>query len=182
MKSNSTAKVYARALFELAGDKNGLASVQAEFALFIAITSSSQTLRDILSSLRVSHSEKLELLKLITEKCEYSVLFRNFLFLLVEKNRIRLIGNIWHSFQYFCDVEAGVLRGIVTTAEGISEDFLKDLQQSFSQKFKKTILLNPQVDKGILGGLVVSLGDLTFDGSLKTSLHRLKHNLERQYV
>ena len=56
------------------------------------------------------------------------------------------------------------------------------VNQAFAKKFNKNIVLDSVIDKEILGGLVVQIQGLTFDGSLKNAIRRLKETLERQSV
>ncbi len=97
--------------------------------------------------------------------------------LLAGKERLGLISDISAGFGAFIDESRGVVRGTVTTVAALSETEREDLAKAFSKKLGKQVVLNQALDKTILGGLVVNVQGQTFDGSLKTSIRRIKESL-----
>jgi F-type H+-transporting ATPase subunit delta len=182
MKASAVSRSYAAALYELSKERGDVAEVQAQLAALASAWSESKDLRGVFASARFSDAEKTGLIKALAEKFALSPLTARFLSLLAEKGRLSVLAEISSEFQARIDEAAGTLRGTVVTADVVPQEQVKDLERAFSQRFKKTVLLEPQTNNDLLGGLVVRIGDLSFDGSLRTSLENLKNKLERQYT
>ena len=102
--------------------------------------------------------------------------------LLTAKNRVVVIDSIRDAFQLLSDQKKGIMRGTVSTVEALSSAEAAELAKAFTKKLGKQVVLESVTDKEILGGLVVNVQGRTFDGSLKTTIRRLKDTLERQSI
>ena len=186
MKTTSTkkpepvSKLYAKALFELATETNNVEQVLADLATFNELVQASPELNQALSAQMFSVEDRVTLAAQVTDKAQLNPLVRRFIEILVSKNRITLTDQIYDSFREYIDQRNNTVRGTLTTAEPLTEAEIADLAKAFGRKFNKTVVLEPATDKQLLGGLVVKIQGLTFDGSLKTTIRRLKENLERQ--
>ena len=70
----------------------------------------------------------------------------------------------------------------MTTVEPLTQNEFHELESAFSKKFGKQVHLEQVIDLLVLGGLIVQIKGLNFDGSLQTALHSLKENLERRAI
>jgi F-type H+-transporting ATPase subunit delta len=182
MNASAVSRSYAAALYELSSERNEVAEVYAQLKALATAWSESKDLREVFASARFTEDEKSGLIKALAVKFALSALTVRFIALLAEKGRLGALAEIASDFQDRIDSAAGTLRGTVVTASAIPQEQIKDLERAFSQRFKKTVLLEPQTNSDLLGGLIVRIGDLSFDGSLRTSLENLKNKLERQYT
>ncbi|MFA4954670.1 MAG: ATP synthase F1 subunit delta [Patescibacteria group bacterium] len=66
---------------------------------------------------------------------------------------------------------------MVTSSQPLNKTEREDLQAALKKKFGGTQRVHENVDPGILGGLIVKVGDWTYDASLKSKINRLKQNL-----
>ncbi|PDO10387.1 MAG: hypothetical protein BLM47_07610 [Candidatus Reconcilbacillus cellulovorans] len=78
------------------------------------------------------------------------------------------------------DEALGRVRARVRTAFPLSEAELSALASAFERKIGKKVLPEQEVDRGLIGGLQVRIGDRLYDGSVRGKLERLKRSLERQ--
>lgn len=179
---SSASKAYAKALFETAQEEKTLLEVADSLEYFKEAVFKNADFRNIIESELVSTEEKIKLFDSIESQCQFSKLFSRFIRLLFVQKRIALFEAIASEFVSIKDESEGVVRGVVTTTNSITPDQINELEKTFSNKFKKTVKLAHKEDNQILGGLVVEIGDLRFDGSLKTALVNMKNSLERQYV
>ncbi len=180
--SSSIAKVYAKALFLIATERKELESIQTELSEFAQIVSEGTNLAWVLSSHAFLLSERQQLAEQVVEKLEVRPVLRKLFAQLVAKGRISVLPAITEAFGALVDESGNLVRGTVTTTDPLTEAEHNDLARAFAKKFNKKVVLRQTLDKSILGGLVVNIQGLTFDGSLKTSIRRLKETLERQSV
>ena len=181
-KVNAAARAYAQALFELASEKQVVEKVEGDLSAFVEIVDSSRELARLIRSPQVAGADKGAIVSEIGKKAGFDGLTQRFLSLMADRSRLPLVVAAYREFRALSDEARNVLRGMVTTADVVPPEQVRDLERTFTKKFNKTVMLEASEDREILGGLVVRIGDLTFDGSLKTALKNIKHNLERQYV
>ncbi|MBI2605464.1 MAG: ATP synthase F1 subunit delta [Deltaproteobacteria bacterium] len=180
--SGSIAKVYAKALFLVASERKELESIQAELSEFAQVVFESANLAPVLSSHALLLSERQRLAEQVVEKLGVHPVLKKLFAQLVAKGRVSALPAIAEAFGALVDESKNLVRGTVTTTDPLTEAERNDLSRAFAKKFNKQVVLRQALDKSILGGLVVNIQGLTFDGSLKTSIRRLKETLERQSV
>jgi len=101
----------------------------------------------------------------------------NLVTLLLQRGRIELLPQVAAELQRLADRNAGVTRAFVTSASALSADERRRLTDRLAQLTGGTVELTTQVDPGILGGVVVRLGDRMIDGSVRGRLERLRSQL-----
>lgn len=180
--SSPIAKVYAKALFLVATERKELEGIQAELSEFVQIVMESENLESVLSSRALLLSERQRLAEQVMEKLGIHPVLKKLFEQLVAKGRVSVLPAIAEALGALVDESKNIVRGTVTTTDPLTEAERNDLTKAFAKKFNKQVVLGQALDKSILGGLIVNIQGLTFDGSLKTSIRRLKETLERQSV
>lgn len=181
-KQEPVAKLYAKALFELAQEHNELESIQGDLAGLVETMKEQPELHQAFSAFMFSTSDRGKLIDELAKKMSLNALVVRFLHLLVAKNRLLVLDAIYEAFRNLVDESKNTVRGTVTTVEPLTESQTADLSKTFGRKLNKQVVLDSAIDKEILGGLIVKIQGLTFDGSLRTTIRRLKENLERQSI
>ena len=72
------------------------------------------------------------------------------------------------------DEAVGRVRVLVTTAQQLDTDAISSLKKKLQNLFKKEVAITTKVDATVLGGLIVRVGDVVFDGSVDGQLKLLK--------
>lgn len=181
-KQEPVSKLYAKALYEFATERNELSTVQEHFRALVDVFRSNPELIEALSADVFSTEERERLTIELTKKMALSPMVQRFAQLIAGKGRMRLVEQVYGAFCELVDESQGIVRGTVTTVEALTDAETADLAKTFARKFNKQVILEPAVDSDILGGLIVKIQGMTFDGSLKTTIRRLKENLERQSI
>ena len=176
------AMLYAKALFEVAVESKQVDSIQAELIELAALLSENAALNQAVASSIFSPEEREKLVVALSEQSQMSPVMTKFFKLLTAKNRVVVIDSIRDAFQLLSDQKKGIMRGTVSTVEALSSAEAAELAKAFTKKLGKQVVLESVTDKEILGGLVVNVQGRTFDGSLKTTIRRLKDTLERQSI
>lgn len=181
MTETVIARRYANALFALgkkqggdAVDKHG--SCLAELA---EMTRVEPRLGIALKSPVIGVEEKKALLGALLERLAADQTMRNFCFLLADKDRLAVLGDIADWYGILLDEAHGVLRGKVITAIRLSPERQAEIKASLAQKMGRDMELAFSVDPAILGGMVLAVGDRVMDGSLRAQLGILRETLKR---
>jgi len=104
---------------------------------------------------------------------------KSFFLLLFDKGRIGFIGSINEFYQKLADELRGIARASLISATALSEDTVEKIQAALSKKTKKKIILEVAQNPELIGGIVTKIGDLVWDGSIKTQLSNMRETLKR---
>jgi F-type H+-transporting ATPase subunit delta len=103
--------------------------------------------------------------------------FRNFLRLLTEKGRVGEIETIAREFERLCAEEEGVLNVELTTAVELSEEEAKTIVRQIEEASGHTVEASRNVDPDLVGGIVLQVGSVRLDASVRGRLERLREQL-----
>jgi F-type H+-transporting ATPase subunit delta len=104
-------------------------------------------------------------------------LIRNFLRLLAEKGRIGEVDEIGREFERLSAEEEGVLNVELTTAVELSDDDAKAIVEQIESASGRTVEATRKVDPDLVGGIVLEVGSLRLDASVRGRLERLRREL-----
>ena len=124
---------------------------------------------------RVPAQSKAELLENALKGVDPLVL--NLARLLLRRKKTAIAPQIREAFQELVDEAKGITHATVTSAVPLSSDELKAVTERLSTMTGGTVIVRPEVDDSILGGLVVQMGDRLIDGSTRSRLQALKREL-----
>ncbi|MDR3320311.1 MAG: F0F1 ATP synthase subunit delta [Desulfovibrio sp.] len=176
MTGTVVARRYANAIFAL-GQKDGdkaLTQYGVCLAALGEMIDGSPELAMTLKSPVVSTEEKKTVMDKLLAKLKADAVMRNFCFLLADKDRLSFLREIAACYGRLLDAEKGVIRGRFTTAVPLSVDKQAAVKIDLEKKSEKSIELTFAVDKDILGGVVLKMGDMVLDASLRAQLGILR--------
>jgi len=164
-------KRYAQAFFDLA--ENDIDNVRMEFEDFVGIYNSDEEFRSFLVDPRV----KLDNKQMVVRNVFTSSLSRNmlnFVLLLISKQRIKFVPQIYEAFIHLVNEKANVLVMDIITAVKLEEEQLNSIKEKFRSKYNaSSVKATEIVDVSIIGGVKVIIGDKVYDGSIKGKLESL---------
>ena len=102
---------------------------------------------------------------------------RRFLAILARRDRLELVPEITTVFRRLLNEHRNVAVAQVTTAIPIDERQQAAIASKLGQRLGKTIVVEPRVDRAILGGVIAQVGDNVIDGSVRGRLERLRRAL-----
>ena len=168
-------RMYARALYEAAKEKDRVAPVREELGDFVEMQNQVPELRELLRNPQLDHRVKASALEqLLGAEDE---LVRNFLLLLAEKNRAGEIEAIAREFERLVAEEQGVLDVELTTAVELSDEEARDVIGQIEQVSGRKVEATRRVDPDLIGGVVLQAGSLRLDASVRGRLNRLRLEL-----
>lgn len=181
MTGNIIAQKYARALFSL-GKKTGLPELESYASSLDVLHSAlaaSPKLTRIFSNPLFSAEEKKGVIAKIAAEFKFKETVSNFCLLLADKNRLAEFAGIVTVFKQLLDAEKGIMRGELTTAVALEAARQAEVIKELEKKAKHTLVLQFGVSPEILGGVVLKVGDLVMDASLRAQLSILKDTIKR---
>jgi F-type H+-transporting ATPase subunit delta len=79
----------------------------------------------------------------------------------------------------FADELSGVVRPTLTSAMALDAGQVEEIKGTLAKYTGKRVILKVEVDPVLIGGVVTRIGDMAFDGSLKTQLTRIGDILQK---
>lgn len=179
MKSSTAANRYAKALFGLAKDERRLSDVREELERFSSLLTSHDELSTALQQpLHPAHERK-AVVRAVGQLAALSPLLINFFSFLIDQRRFIHIEGILAEFERLADEDAGLTTAEVISAGPMDERRRDRLRRALSERTGHEVRLEVTVDPALIGGAVAKVGDLVFDGSLRTQLVQLRANLTK---
>ena len=178
MKNTTVARNYAQALL-LAAEAHGMAAIERYGQVLDAVAGAVQADERIavaLESPRVSKTVKAALLERALEELAPAEFVR-FLQAVVRRGRQGLLGEIAQQFQALVDAKLNRVHAGVTLLEEPDARLQKDVIERLSRAIGKEVRARFRADRGILGGVVVRVGDRIYDGSVRRKLATLRRKL-----
>lgn len=170
------AEKYAVALLQVAKEQKTVDDIAAEMRAIEQLVGSHPSLKATLEHPRVKAGEKLDALRRDLKE-KLSSTMENFLMLLIMKKRIKHLKAVADHFERLCYEIKGKAIARVLTAMPLTAQQHDILTQKLSQMFGMSVELKEEVKPGLIGGMMIYLGDQRMDGSVLGQLERMKQRL-----
>lgn len=168
------AQRYAESLIEFGRDgKLSYMSISTDLANVLTIISHSKDLFEALTNPLVTVADKKAIVDKVFEQ-DVDVLVKNFLKLLVEKNRFNLICDIVKVYNSLLDDINEVARVEVVSAVELNDMEKNSIQDKLAEKLNKHISIKYKIDESIIAGLIFKMGDDIIDMSVAHKLEDYK--------
>ena len=171
------AQVYARALFEVASERDQLDLFREQLDEFVNALAENRQLQVFFFSPYFSTEEKKEALGRAIEGAEET--FMRFLETLVDAHRMPALFRIRAHYEQLWDKANRVLPVSVTSAVSLDESVVQEIGERIGDQSGQKVELTTTADPEILGGIVVRVGNAILDASLRSRLNQLRNQLAR---
>jgi len=169
------ARVYAEALFEVGRDKGKLDTLQQQLTQFADEVDRNRDLQVFFFSPYLSTAEKQEGIERAISGAEPELV--NFLELLVDKHRMTEVFRIRREFDELWKHENRRLDVTVTSAVELDRSVVEKIGQEVERQTGEKVDLASRVDAEILGGIVLQVGNMVLDASIRSRLEKLRKSV-----
>src|SRR5262245_16161481 len=169
MAENTTiARPYAEAAFAIADSDGSLAAWAGALEVLAQVTSHAEV-REAIGSPLVTDEQLYGLIASLAGDA-LTAEAQKFLRVLIENDRVALLPEIRDLFQQLKNEREGVVDAQVATAFELDAAQLEELVKHLESRFKRKVKPIVTVDKGLIGGIRVQVGDEVIDGSVRGQL------------
>jgi len=165
---------YARALFDIAREEDAIEATYDELKGFSSLLKESTELAEFFANPVFDTAEKVSVMGEILREIKLSAIASNFLRLLVDKNRIGVIGEIEECYRRYMDDVLNKVRVDVKTAFPLSSELSAQIKKQMEGLTGKTVEMVVNEDPSLLGGVVIGVGDTLYDGSIRAQLNSIR--------
>jgi F-type H+-transporting ATPase subunit delta len=169
--------VYAKAVFEMAQERNQLDGVLGDLRGFADVLRSSAPLTAVLSGAGIDPKARKAILDDVVKATGIGGMAKSLLELLATKARLAALPEIVKDLERMVEESRGIIAGEVRSAVELNQDEISRLEAAVAKRVGKKVRLVPSVDPSLLGGVVATVAGQTFDASLRSQLNRFKNEL-----
>ena len=167
---------YAKALFDVAKEKNVLKEIKEDIQGILAVFAESQDLNYLLTSPVYSTSQKKQVLTETFSK-KVNQFTSSFLTMLVDNKREAYLKNIALYFNDLVKKDLGIQSVSIKSASELSKDAEATLVKAVKEAYNTDVELETSVDESLIGGFILRVDDKQLDASVATSLRTIKREL-----
>ena len=177
MPANASARRYATAAFTVAG-RTGEYDAWLQALSDVARVLQMPSARTVFLSPAVPSAQKAAALDRILPNA--SPLVRNFMHILVERDRLAEVPGIAEALRELINVQRGVVTADVTTAVPLDAELEQVVAQRLAAHLGRDatkVTIRSRLDPSIIGGVVARVGDQVIDDSVRGRIERLRRTL-----
>jgi F-type H+-transporting ATPase subunit delta len=171
------AEVYSRALFDVAKERDVLDDVHDQLGQFAEALDESHDLQVFFFSPYFSSQEKKDGIGKMIEGADEN--FVRFLELLAERHRMPAVFRIRRDFDELYAEERQLLPVTITSAVELDDKTVKEIARKVEEQTGREVQLTRKVDPDVIGGLVMRVGNIVMDGSIRSRLERLRKQVAK---
>lgn len=175
MVESRAASRYAKALLELAQEKNALEQVHEDMLFFARTIEENRSLLLMLQSPVVPHFKKFTILKEIFQSRVHSITF-SIIEIITKKNREEILYDIAKAFHVLYNSYNNIQVAQVITTFPLDDQQRSQFRKITEEVTGKKIELQEKIDPNLIGGFVLRIGDRQVDESIKGKLQKLQYD------
>lgn len=168
---------YAAALADVALAENAADKIRRELADFMTLLRQSPELGTLLSSPAVPRAGKRAVVEALVARMGASRTLRNFLCVVLDHRRTRLLPEIQGALDRELDERLGVTRAEVSSARPLAPEDQAKLRGVLEKLTRRRVESQYRLDPELIAGTVVRIGSTIYDGSVRTRFEKLRQQL-----
>jgi F-type H+-transporting ATPase subunit delta len=177
MIRGSIGRRYARAFLDVARETGKIEECLSELEAFGEALRSSKEMGVLMTDPAFESGKRKKVLVSLSEHLRFSPTTLNFLKLLIDRDRLGFFEEVLLFYRELTDEALGRVRVQIRVPDSLGEAAKKKLQKILEKITRRKVLLEMESDPGILGGMVIKIQDMVFDGSIRSALRRMKEKM-----
>ena len=175
--SDSSAKSYSQALYELAFEEKNLDDVEKNVMSLLKLISQSENFNSLIKDPTNNQDDQINVINIVFEKFNLNNLLKKFLNFLIVKRRFFYIEKILKDFVIICSKNRGEIFAKLTVAKELNEDQINKIKNDLSQNFGSEVKLKYNYDPDLIGGLIMQVESVMIDTSIKNKLQQIENKM-----
>ena len=175
--SSEISERYALALYGLCKEENKIEEFESKMVSLISLYESSDDLKNFVKNPTYSMSNQINVFNQIATRLNFSKTLKNFISLLIAKKRIFFLDKIVKEFLKTISTKRGELKANLISSKKIENKTILEIEKEISDTIKRSIKLNYKIDESLIGGIILQLGSLMIDTSIKNKLKKYEQSM-----
>lgn len=165
--------IYANAVMDLSIETKVDEKVLYELLLIKEIFDQNDGIYDLISTPVLSNDEKIKIIDNVFLSYDIEALVINFIKILIENNRIKYFSKIVDDYKNIYYKNNNIIEVNVFSVKKLSDMQLEKLGEKLTLLFKKSIIINNEIDESIMGGILLKVNNKQMDSTIKYKLNEV---------
>ena len=181
MSSNSTTSLtknsYSQALFELANENNSTNDLENQVYSILELIRTSKDIKEFIKDPTNKIEDQLKIINAISDQFKFNELLKKFLGFVISKRRFFYVEKILNDFLFICSNSRGEIQAELSAAKNLNENEINNIKNELSSTFGSNIKLKHKYDPSLIGGLIIKVGSIMIDTSIKNKLQQIEKKM-----
>ena len=175
--SDTSASRYSLALYELAHESNFVDEVENHSMAILKLISENKDFNSLIKDPTNNQNDLFLVISKVSENYKLNSLLVKFLNFLISKRRFFYVRTILQDFVDTCSKKRGEVKAELISSKELSGEQVNKIKDELSQNFDAKIKLDYKYDKSLIGGLVIQVGSIMVDTSIKNKLQQIENTM-----
>ena len=175
--SDTAASRYSLALYELAEENKSVKEIEDQSSALIKLIDESKDFKSMIRNPTNKKEDQISIINKISEHYNFNNLLKIFLCFLTTKRRLFFIQNILKNFINICSQKRGEVSARLVASKQLNDSEVNKIKDELSQNFAAKVKLNYKYDPSLIGGLIIQVGSVMIDTSIKSKLRQLENKM-----
>ena len=179
MVTGSLARRYAKAIFDIGSQQGDLTKLGQDIRSLAKAMNESKELDTALTNPAIRRADRKKVIDGLLSSIGVQTASRNLVYLLLDGERMGSLPAISRSLDAMIEEKAGRVQAEVISAKPLDPTQLSQINAALEKLSGKKVSVSTRQDPELLGGVVAKVGDVVYDGSLRTQLRALRDELSK---
>jgi F-type H+-transporting ATPase subunit delta len=179
MVTGSLARRYARAVMELGQAGGNLDKMAADIRSLAKAMKDSDELQTVLTNPAIRRGDRRKVLDGLLQRIGAQPLTKNLVYLLLDSERLSSVPAISREVDAMIQAKSGRISAEISSAAPLDAGQVQQITAALEKLSGKKVDVTKKEDPNLLGGVVAKVGDVVYDGSLRTQLHSIREELTK---
>ena len=158
-------------------EDNVINEVESEINSILKLIIENLEFKNLIKNPTISQENQSKAINAIFQKFKINNLLIKFLNFLVSKRRLFFVEKIFKDFLIICSNERGEIIAKLSAAKKLNDKEIEDIKKSLTENFGTNLKLNFKHNPDLVGGLVIQVGSIMIDSSVKNKLQQIENRM-----
>ena len=158
-------------------EDNVINEVESEINSILKLIIENLEFKNLIKNPTISQENQSKAINAIFQKFKINNLLIKFLNFLVSKRRLFFVEKIFKDFLIICSNERGEIIAKLSAAKKLNDNEIEDIKKSLTENFGTNLKLNFKHNPDLVGGLVIQVGSIMIDSSIKNKLQQIENRM-----
>ena len=168
---------YSKALYELAIDCDILNEIEDQAKSVLKALETIKEFNDFIKNPLFTQNDHIQIINAISKEFNFNPILEKFLKFLVSKRRLFYLDKILKDFATYCSFKRGEVKAKLISSKELEDDEINEIKKELFNKFGSKISLDYKIDKDLISGLIIQVGSVMIDNSMKNKLKQIKSQM-----
>lgn len=175
MVSGSLARRYAKAVMGMPAGN----AMAADLRVLAKAMADSAELVTALSNPAIRRGDRRKVIDALLTRTNAQPQTKNLIYLLLDGERMTSLTAISRELDAMIEAKSGRVSATITSAKPLDMSQVSQITATLEKLSGKKVDVTKKEDPNLLGGVVAKVGDVVYDGSLRTQLRAMREELTK---